>query len=82
MADVELFRELFAMFDVDGNTGLDFDEVTCVVKALGIEASEAEILDLINEADADASGTMNFNEFCTLLTRHIKYWMAKTWTEF
>ena len=39
---------------------------------LGKKPNEAELIDMINEIDADGSGTIDFQEFLSLITKKMK----------
>ncbi|CAO3591805.1 unnamed protein product [Absidia cylindrospora] len=57
------YRDAFNLFDRDRNGYIDTKELGAVMKSLNQNANEAELKDMINEADADGNGTMDFNEF-------------------
>lgn len=57
------------MFDRDRNGYIDTKELGAVMKSLQLKPNEAELKDMINEADADGNGTMDFTEFLALMAR-------------
>ncbi|KAI8336718.1 calmodulin [Chlamydoabsidia padenii] len=63
------FRDAFDLFDRDRNGFIDTKELGAVMKSLHFNASEAELKDMINEADADGNGTMDFAEFLSLMVK-------------
>ena len=42
------------------------------MQSLGQNPTEAELLDMINEVDADGNGTINFFEVMPLMVRNMK----------
>ncbi len=42
------------------------------MRSLGQNPTEGELQDMINEVDADSSGTIDFPEFLTLMARKMK----------
>lgn len=66
------FREAFSLFDKDGDGTITTLELGTVMKSLGQQPSESELQDMINEVDADGSGTIDFNEFLEMMTKHMK----------
>ena len=44
-------------------------ELGTVMRSLGQNPTEAELRDMINEVDADGTGTLDFPEFLTLMAR-------------
>ena len=42
------------------------------MRSLGQNPTEAELMDMINEIDADGSGTIDFPEFLTMMARKMK----------
>jgi calmodulin len=47
-------------------------ELGTVMRSLGQNPTEAELHDMINDVDADGSGTVDFPEFLTLMARNMK----------
>ena len=42
------------------------------MRSLGQNPTEAELQDMINEVDIDGSGSIEFNEFITMMSKKIK----------
>lgn len=42
------------------------------MRSLGQNPTEAELQDMINEVDADGSGTIDFPEFLSLMARYFQ----------
>jgi Ca2+-binding EF-hand superfamily protein len=57
----------FAMFDTDGSGTIDASELGSALKAMGHNVSEAEIKEMLLQADDDGTGEIEFEEFCTLM---------------
>merc|ERR1711861_102327 len=66
------FKEAFALFDKDGDGTITTKELGTVMRSLGQNPTEAELQDMINEVDADASGTIDFPEFLNLMAKKMK----------
>ena len=47
-------------------------ELATVMRSLGQNPTEAELQDMINEVDIDGSGSIEFNEFITMMSKKIK----------
>ena len=57
------------MFDYDGDGFITPEDMVIVMKELGESVKyDAEIQDLIREADIDGDGRINFTEFFRLIT--------------
>ncbi|KAK0609033.1 Calmodulin [Lasiodiplodia hormozganensis] len=56
-------REIFNVFDRDGSGTINSSELRHVMKAIGENLTDAEIDDLIKEADVDGNGTIDYEEF-------------------
>ncbi|KAK8246599.1 hypothetical protein HDK90DRAFT_500722 [Phyllosticta capitalensis] len=56
-------RQAFAVFDRDGTGTIDAGELSHVLKSLGEKLSEAEIEEIIRQADVDGDGMIDYNEF-------------------
>ena len=54
------FKEAFQLFDKDGNGSISTKELGMVMRSLGQNPTEAELMDMINEVDVDGSGSVDF----------------------
>jgi len=61
------YKQVFSKFDVDGSGLVSIDELKSMLKQLGIEKSDAEVEDIMKEADPDGSGEIDFDEFCHIM---------------
>merc|ERR1711943_54941 len=66
------FKEAFSLFDKDGDGTITTKELGTVMRSLGQNPTEAELADMINEVDADGSGTIDFPEFLNLMAKKMK----------
>ena len=66
------FREAFQAFDKDGNGSITTKELGTVMRSLGQNLSESEIKEIIDEVDEDKNGTIDFQEFLSLMARKMK----------
>ena len=57
-------REAFNKFDIDKDGSITVTELKEVLMKMGIEKTDLEIADLIDKADKDGSGTIDFDEYC------------------
>lgn len=74
LTDVELteLKDIFAMFDKDNSGSIDIKELDAMVSSLGIAATPEDLHDMIQEADLDGSGTIEFSEFKLLIGPHFQ----------
>ncbi|EXJ84667.1 calmodulin [Capronia epimyces CBS 606.96] len=61
-------RAAFDVFDKDGSGTISADELRQVMKSLGENLTDAEIDEMIREADKDRNGTIDYEEFVQLLS--------------
>ncbi|KAI0238216.1 Neo-calmodulin [Lamellibrachia satsuma] len=66
------FKEAFALFDKDGDGTITTRELGTVMRSLGQNPTEAELQDMINEVDFDGNGTIDFDEFLTMMAKKMK----------
>ena len=61
------FQEAFNMFDKDRDGVITTKELGTVMRALGQNPTNAELADMISQADKDDSGTIDFPEFLAMM---------------
>ncbi|XP_050296365.1 neo-calmodulin-like [Anthonomus grandis grandis] len=69
---LEEIREVFKIFDKDDDGTISTKELGTVMKALGQNPTEAELLDIITEVDKDGNGLIDFEEFTDVMKNIIK----------
>lgn len=69
---VREFREAFKLFDRDGDGRVTAVELGTVMRSLGQNPTEAELRDMVQEADEDGNGHIDFEEFLAMMARKIK----------
>lgn len=65
-------KEAFAIYDLDGDGSISTRELGLVMRALGLNPTEAEILNFISALDIDKDGKLSFEEFAPLMSEKIK----------
>ncbi|KAH6845627.1 hypothetical protein B0I37DRAFT_380713 [Chaetomium sp. MPI-CAGE-AT-0009] len=70
--EVAQYKEVFQIFDKDGTGDITADELGQVMRELGLNPSEAELRDLVSEADLDSDGVISFEEFLALMSQNVK----------
>ena len=63
----EELREAFKVFDKDGNGFISAAELRHVMTNLGEKLSDAEVDEMIREADVDGDGQVNYEEFVKMM---------------
>jgi Ca2+-binding EF-hand superfamily protein len=66
---VASYYEAFQLFDEDGSGELDTEELGNVIRSIGFQVSEAEVVDMVEESDEDRSGALDFIEFIEVCLR-------------
>ena len=56
-------RTIFNLFDVNGDQSITFEELGVVLRSMGHNPSEKELIEMIGEMDEDDSGTVDFEVF-------------------
>merc|ERR1711909_28311 len=64
----EEIREAFKVFDNDGNGYIDRRELALMMRFSGEIVTDGEIEEIINEADMDRNGLIDYTEFFTMMT--------------
>lgn len=60
-------KDIFALLDADGSGNIDPKEIRMQMKALGFEADNTTIYQLISDMDTDGSQNLEFEEFVKIL---------------
>ena len=63
---------MFEMFDVDNDKSISVKELSTIMRSLGQNPTEEEVSKMMEDADDDGSGTIDFFEFCNLMAKRIK----------
>ena len=72
MQGMKELREAFAFFDKDHDGRITTRELGAIMRSLGQNPTEADLQDMINEADTDDSGTMEFTKFLDIMSSRMK----------
>lgn len=65
---VDELREVFKVFDADGDGKITKSELGCVLRSLGDNLSEEELALMVQAADQDGDGCIDLEEFISLNT--------------
>ena len=66
---IAAMKEAFYKFDENGDGNITTSELGTVMNNLGKFPSEEELQTMINEVDVDKNGTIEFEEFVTLMKK-------------
>lgn len=64
---IEDFRKAFLLFDKDGNGRITADELSEVMSSLGQSPTKKEVEAMIQKADQDGDGSIDFLEFLEVM---------------
>ncbi|VUZ41410.1 unnamed protein product, partial [Hymenolepis diminuta] len=62
----EIYREAFNRFDVNNDGVIDSGDLKALMGDIGNELRESEIFDMIQEADKNGDGVVDYDEFVEL----------------
>ena len=57
------YKDVFVLFDIDGNGKIDVQEMKEVMQAIGKDVTNEEVLHMMEFVDDDGSGEIDFDEF-------------------
>ena len=63
------FRDAFNIFDVDHSGTISVSELRKVLRAMGKEMSNEQVLEMMREVDKDGNNEIDFIEFVNLMQR-------------
>ena len=58
--ELEEWRTIFNLFDVDGDESITSQELGVVLRSMGQNPSDQELKEMIDDMDEDGSGTVDF----------------------
>uniref|UniRef100_A0AAF5DQZ8 EF-hand domain-containing protein n=1 Tax=Strongyloides stercoralis TaxID=6248 RepID=A0AAF5DQZ8_STRER len=67
LEELQEFAQAFKMFDKDGNGTMNIKELGIAMRTLGLNPTEEELLNMVNEYDVDGNGKIDFGEFCKMM---------------
>ena len=73
------FKEAFDLMDQDEDGVLTKGELATVMRTLGFVPSDDELVRMMNEADIDENGTIEFKEFLSLMVRTPEQCLDPRW---
>lgn len=78
-SDKGSFRKIFPLYDDEKTDHISVKNLRRVAMDLGEDITEEELQEMIDRADLDKDGLVNFEEFYTIITRPIKEWFRYAW---
>jgi Ca2+-binding EF-hand superfamily protein len=78
---IETFKEAFDIIDSDNNGSIELLELRDSLIALGLASKSSVAIDVLNNLDADGSGSINFQEFLEALTSKIPKFTSRADTD-
>jgi calmodulin len=69
---VTILKELFDLYDTDKDGCINTIELGDVMKALGVDQTQDELQEMVNEVDSNNKGKIEFKEFLQLFARKLK----------
>jgi Ca2+-binding EF-hand superfamily protein len=70
-ANLDMFKEAFAIFDRDDSGDIDREELRVVLMALGQNVYMTEIEEMMKQADSDGDGKISFDEFVSMMSKRL-----------
>jgi calmodulin len=65
-------KDAFTLFDTDGDGSISVKELGKVIRSLGQNPTDAEIINIISKADSNRNGTIEFDEFVVMMSHRMK----------
>jgi len=66
---IGLFKDQFDMYDADHDGSVNTKEVGQILKSLGKNPTEGELVELVNYVDQDGTGMLDFPEFLSMMRK-------------
>ena len=69
---IDDFKGVFEMFDVDNDKSISVKELSTIMRQLGQNPTDEEVAKMMEDADTSGDGEIDFFEFCNLMAKRIK----------
>ena len=69
---LEEYKMAFSLFDENGDGSISSIEIEQVMQKMGYKPTKEEVNDMLNELDVDQNGTIDFNEFISVMSKQSK----------
>ncbi|KAH6659617.1 hypothetical protein BKA67DRAFT_652842 [Truncatella angustata] len=69
---IEQYKAAFDLFDKDSTGDITAEELGAVMKSLGLNPSEQELRDMVDEVDVDKNGSIDFDEFLKMMSMKVE----------
>ena len=70
-AQIQELQGIFNIFDKNSKGTISSIELGTIMRMLSMNPTEAELSEMIGEIDFEGSGTIDFNEFLTIMSRKL-----------
>uniref|UniRef100_A0A8C5T1M5 Calglandulin n=1 Tax=Laticauda laticaudata TaxID=8630 RepID=A0A8C5T1M5_LATLA len=71
-AEIEIFKESFSHFDLNGDGVITKKELGTVMRSLGQNPTEAELREIVHKLETQKNGTIDFPGFLNLMEKEVK----------
>lgn len=65
-------KQAWSLFDDDGSGTIDKNELKLVMQKLGLNPTQDELTEIVNDIDKDGDGDIDFSEFLRLMSTKLK----------
>jgi len=66
---IDDLKKAFELFDTNHDGKIDGDELTAVLRTLGLEYSQVDVDEMIKKADTNSNGVVEYDEFMVMMQR-------------
>ena len=67
--EINGFKEAFSVYDKDGDGSITTSELGTVMRSLGQNPTEVELIGIISKFDMNGDGNIDFQEFLIMMAR-------------
>ena len=69
---ISIFQEIFSLYDAEEDGTIFTTDLAKVMKCLGCDFTEEELVNLTNEVDPRKFGVLNFQQFLVMMSRNLR----------